>query len=113
MILDSNYRTVTSIQTGGRASAVDMHEFQLVDDGETALVSAYRTVPYDLTGYNVTNGLGWIQEGVFQAIKVETGEVMYEWYSTQHVDPSESFVGAGASDISGDGLTARGAWDYL
>lgn len=111
--MNANYRTVATVQTGGNVSPVDMHEFQLINDGETAIVSAYSTIPYDLTGYNVTNGLGWLQEGVFQEIRVETGEVLYEWFSTNHVDPSESFVGVGASDISGDGLSGQTAWDYL
>lgn len=113
VILNANYRTVATIQTGGNVSPVDMHEFQLINDGKSAIVSAYQTIPYDLTGYNVTNGLGWLQEGVFQEIDVETGEVMYEWFSTNHVDPSASFVGVGASDISGDGLSGYTAWDYL
>lgn len=113
MIINANYRTVATVQTGGNVGAADMHEFQLIDDGETALLSAYHTIPYDLTGYNVTDGLGWLQEGVFQEIHVETGEVLYEWFSTNHVDPSEGFVAAGDSDVSGDGRTSHTPWDYL
>ena len=112
--MDSNYRTIASIQTGGNVSPVDMHEFQLLDtENPTALVSAYHTIPYDMSDYNVTNGLGWLQEGVFQEILVETGEVLFEWFSTNHVDPREGAVLPGESDIVGDGTSPSSPWDYL
>lgn len=91
-----------------------MHEFQLFGpQGDTAVVTAYQTIPYDLSGYNISSGLGWLQEGVFQEIRVATGEVLFEWFSTNHVDPREGAVEPGDSDISGDGRSGRTAWDYL
>lgn len=113
VIVDSNYRTIATVQTAGNVHPVDMHEFQLLNDGESALVVTYQTIPYDLTAYGVTSGLGWLQEAVFQEILVGTGEVLYEWYSSMHVDPSEGIVLPGESDIVGDGAGPHSAWDYL
>jgi len=113
VIIDSNYRTVATVQTGGNVHPVDMHEFQLLNDGESALVMTYHTIPYDLTYWNVSSGLGWLQEGVFQEILIETGEVLFEWFSSNHVDPTAGLVLPDTSDISGDGLGPHTAWDYF
>ncbi|CAD0113023.1 unnamed protein product [Aureobasidium uvarum] len=56
VIVDQNYEVVATAQTGGNAEPVDMHEFQLLNDGETAILSAYQIVPFDLSYFNITTG---------------------------------------------------------
>lgn len=113
LILDSNYRVIDSVQTGGVAQPADMHEFQLLNNGTTALVNFYQSIPYDLSGYGISNGLGWLLECGFQEINVTSGEVLFEWWSTNHVDPSASDVKVGSESLAGDGLTASTGWDYF
>lgn len=116
IIIDNNYKVINTVQTGGNARPVDQHEFQLISGGEghdTAIVTSYQTIPFDLSKFNVTNGQGWLSQGAFQEIDVETGEVLFEWYSTNHVDPSATQIQIGASPVDGDGLTPHTAFDYL
>lgn len=125
IIVDSDYRVVKTVQIGGDMMPVDLHEFQLVDGGNSALLLSYVAIPYDLSNIqtplaetingtsNVTidDGLGWLMLSNFQEIDVDTGAVNFEWYSNDHVHPSEADVGPGM--YSGDGLSPRSPWDYL
>lgn len=104
---------VATAQTGGNVEPADMHEFQLLNDGETAILSAYQIVPYDLSYFNITTGLGWLSEGVFQEVNVTTGDVLFEWFSSNHVDPSESQITPNSSDTGGDGFGPQTAFDYF
>ncbi|KAG9557368.1 hypothetical protein KCU61_g2698, partial [Aureobasidium melanogenum] len=113
MIVDQNYKVVATAQTGGNVEPVDMHEFQLLNNGETAIVSSYQIVPYDLSYFNITTGLGWLSEGVFQEVNVTTGEVLFEWFSTNHVDPSASQITPNSTDTGGDGFGPQTAFDYF
>lgn len=106
-ILDNSYRTLTSIYSGNGKASIDMHELNIVEGGETALVSIYQPVPYDLSAYNVS-GLGWVNSGTFQEVNITSGEVLFEWSSIDHVDLSESF-----KDIGSMGSKASYSYDYL
>ena len=116
IIVDTNYKVVASVQTGNSLTPADQHEFQLTPDGETALLTSYQTIPFDLSAPqygNVTNQQGWLQQGVFQEVNVTTGEVLFEWFSSNHVDIRDSRVAPKSSDVSGDGYTPHSAWDYF
>jgi hypothetical protein len=113
VIVDQNYKVVATAQTGGNVEPVDMHEFQLLNDGETAILSSYQIIPFDLSYFNITTGLGWLSEGVFQEVNVTTGEVLFEWFSTNHVDPSESQITPNSTDTGGDGFGPLTAFDYF
>ena len=80
---------------------VDQHEFQLMDDGKTAIVSFYQTVPHDMSYFNFTGGLPYVMQSGFQEIDVASGDVLFEWYSLNHVDISESHILPNSSDVSG------------
>ncbi|KAK4889743.1 hypothetical protein LTR27_011455 [Elasticomyces elasticus] len=114
LVINSNYRIVAQIQTGRDARPSDQHEFQLIDgQSPSSILTSYRTVPFDLSAFNVTTGQGWLQEGMFQEIDVASGEVLFEWYSTNHVDPSETQIKPNTTDVGGDGLTSHTAFDYF
>lgn len=113
IIVDSNYKVVATANTAGNVQPADMHEFQLLDDGETAIMSAYEVVPYDLSAFNITTGLGWISQGVFQEVNVTTGELLFEWFSANHVDPTESQITPNSTDTGGTGFTPETAFDYF
>jgi hypothetical protein len=45
IIVDSDYHIVASVQSGDSLTPVDMHEFWLTEDGETAMITAYSIIP--------------------------------------------------------------------
>lgn len=118
VIMDSNYRIVKTVESSGAGASSDMHEFKITpgSNGTTALMTVYQPRQYDLTTnarFNVQNGMGWIVEGVFQEVEIETGKVVFEWRSLDHVDPDKSWTLPGSTDTSGDGLHEQSPWDYF
>ena len=111
VIMNENYETVASVQTGnGRASA-DIHEFSILPGG-TALTTIFQPTQYDLTSYGVEQPVGWVTQGIFQEIDIDTGDVVFEWKSLDHTTPAESYNSIGLSS-AGDGITQGSGWDYL
>ncbi|EHY53910.1 hypothetical protein HRR83_004552 [Exophiala dermatitidis] len=113
VIMDKHYRVVKSVEPASYQASSDMHEFRLIDDGRSALMTQYLRSVYDLCPWNLCDGLGYIQQGAFQEIDVETGELLFEWQSLDHVDPNESYVGPGTTEISGSGQQPDSPWDYF
>ncbi|SMY19325.1 unnamed protein product [Zymoseptoria tritici ST99CH_1A5] len=118
VIMDQSYRVVKTVESTGAGASSDMHEFKLTpfSNGTTALMTVYQPRRYDLTAnprFNIRNGLGWIVEGVFQEVDIETGALIFEWRSLDHVDPSAAWTLPGTTDTSGDGLTQQTPWDYF
>lgn len=118
VIMDRNYRIVKTVESSGAGASSDMHEFKLspYSDGKTALMTVYQPRQYDLTTnprFNVERGMGWIVEGVFQEVEIDTGRVVFEWRSLDHVDPGLSWTMPGTTDTSGNGLHEQTPWDYF
>ncbi|OJJ35087.1 hypothetical protein ASPWEDRAFT_40230 [Aspergillus wentii DTO 134E9] len=113
IIMDNEYRIVRSVQAGGGMAAGDMHEFLLINDGKTALMTVYQQRQFDMSAWNIKSGVGWLMESIFQEVDVETNEVLFEWRSLDHVDPSDSYTLPDSTDTSGNGLEPRSPWDYF
>lgn len=84
--LDQNYETIKELRAGNHR-LTDKHEFTIVNE-ETALIQIYHPVPYDLSSYGGSSEQQWIVDARFQELDIETGKVLFEWSSLDHVDPS-------------------------
>jgi hypothetical protein len=115
IIVDANYRIVATVQTGRGMPPADQHEYRLAQGGETALMTSYHTMAFDLSyaPYNVNNQQGWLLEGAFQEVNITTGEVLFEWFSSNHVDIRDTRIEPHSFGQSGDGFTPHTAFDYL
>jgi len=102
VIADRHYRTIATVSAGSGLIA-DTHEFRLTNEG-TALITVYRTVPYDPSSVGGPSN-GKVTEGVVQEIDVATGRVLFEWHSLDHVGLDESHQPLPSA--SGQ------AWDYF
>lgn len=114
VIVDRHYRTIKSIEPSGSYQASsDQHEFRVIDDGKHALMTQYLRSVHDLCDFGLCNGLGYVQQGSFQEIDVETGDVLFEWRSLDHIALSESNVPPSSTEISGTGESPTSPWDYF
>jgi hypothetical protein len=102
VVVDDHYRQIATVRAGN-GLAGDIHEF-LITPQNTALITVYREIPYDLGPWGGARQ-GTVDEGVVQEIDIATGRVLFEWHSADHVDPSESY--APVPDDAG------AAWDYF
>jgi hypothetical protein len=103
-ILDLAYKVKKTVLFNHGVGSINMHEFNLVDDGQRALMMGASGVPYDLGSISLGAGSGIIDNPVFQDIDVETGDVLFEWKALEHILPSVSQVEPPYSDA---------AWDWL
>lgn len=111
--MDSNYNIVKTVTPGGGMASSDMHEFKLINNGERALMTVYQQRQFDMSIWNIKGGMGWLMESIFQEVHVETGKVLFEWRSLDHVDPTDTYTYPGHTDTSGTGLEPRSPWDYF
>ena len=102
VVLDGSYRELTRIVAANGLSG-DLHECTLTSRG-SALISAYNAIPYDLSPLGGPSD-GSLLEGVIQEIDVDTGKLLFEWHSTDHVPTDESYL----PYLS----TSGPAWDYF
>ena len=64
----------------------------------------------DLTSVGRTSD-GWVYDGLFQEIDIETGELLFEWRARDHYTVDDSFFRI--SDKSAAAPTASDAYDYF
>ncbi len=86
-IYNEDYQQIAAVNAGNGLST-DGHEF-LITPQDTALVLAYTTGTADLTSIGGPPNQTVIN-GVVQEIDIETGQVLFEWNSADHVPYSES-----------------------
>jgi outer membrane protein assembly factor BamB len=102
VILDGSYRQIASLRAGNGYNG-DHHEF-LISPQDTALITIYNSVPRDLTPVGGSrNDRVW--QGIVQELDIETGEVLFEWQSLEHVGIDETY-----SAVTQDG---RPGLDYF
>ncbi|OCT53951.1 Arylsulfotransferase [Cladophialophora carrionii] len=109
VMLNSSYEVAHRIYPHGKGYKGDSHEFQITPQG-TALITIYHKHKVDCTQL----GLGkscWIQDGLFQEIDIETGDLVFEWRATDHVSMLDVFSSPNRKD--GYGTSKKDAFDFF
>jgi hypothetical protein len=89
VIFDSSYREIARF-TAANGYNGDHHEF-LISPQDTALITIYNAVPRNLSSVGGSkNGLAI--QGIVQELDIQTGEVLFEWRSIDHVALEETYV---------------------
>jgi hypothetical protein len=86
VICDHSYREITRVRAGNGYQA-DHHEFLITPD-DTALITVYNGVKMDLTSLGGPAD-ATVFDGIVQEVDIETGKVLFEWHSLDHVELSE------------------------
>jgi hypothetical protein len=123
VIADASYREIARVKAVGPVGG-DLHDIELTDEG-TALIPVYEIVPADLTPIGAYAD-GEAVDSVIQEIDLETGELVWEWSSLEHVGLTESLAGIpqktrfpydyfhiNSIDVDADGnllVSARNTW---
>jgi len=89
VIFDASYRETGRVRAGNGYRG-DLHEF-LITPQDTALLTAYDAVPIDLSLIGGPRD-GAVWDGIAQEVDIETGEVLFEWHSLEHVGIDESYA---------------------
>ncbi|KAJ3497582.1 hypothetical protein NLG97_g1793 [Lecanicillium saksenae] len=110
-ILDDHYETVRELRAG-RHYISDKHEFIINDDGKSALIQIWQPVPRNLSAYGGSDDHVWIVDAIFQDLDIETGKVLFEWHSLDHISPKDAVLPL-LEGQAGNGLNSSVAWDYF
>ena len=90
LILDSSYEEVGRVRAAN-GYAGDHHEFLITPDN-TALITIYGEVEgFDLSSMGGSRE-GKVLDGIVQELDIESGELLFEWHSLEHVDLQESYA---------------------
>jgi len=89
VLRDATYETIATIQAGNGYPGIDQHECQLTPWG-TALVIVYNPIRWNLGEFGGEED-DVVLDGVVHEIEIETGRVVFEWHSLDHIDLAESF----------------------
>ena len=88
VIVDHTYREVARFGAGNGYYG-DHHEF-LISPQDTALILIYNPVAWDLSSIGgLKDDRVW--QGIVQELDIETGKVLFEWHSLDHVGIEESY----------------------
>ncbi|PGH26772.1 hypothetical protein AJ80_01536 [Polytolypa hystricis UAMH7299] len=108
--LDQHYETIRELRAGNH-KLMDKHEFHVINE-ETALIQVYQPVPRDLTPWGASPEQQWIVNAIIQELDIETGALLFEWSSLDHVSPDEAILPINPGQ-AGSGYNSSDAWDYF
>ena len=110
IVLDSTYTIQQRVHVKGGTGTMNMHEFSTVNDGKNALLIAFKNHLFDSRGAEglKPDFVGWVVDLGFLEIDIATQRVLFEWWASDHVNPTESTVHMPPMPGSGSR-----AWDYL
>src|SRR5215208_5051437 len=89
VIFDHSYREIARVRAGNGYRG-DLHEF-LITPEDTALLTAYVLTQTDLSPIGGPED-GAVWDGIAQEIDIETGRVLFEWHSLEHIGIEESYI---------------------
>ncbi|PYH89350.1 hypothetical protein BO71DRAFT_434883 [Aspergillus ellipticus CBS 707.79] len=103
-MLDSSYKEAYIVRGANRLHG-DIHEFHITLD-ETAVFTIYDIRQVDLRSAGGPKD-GWIWDGTFQEVDIETGELLFQWHASDHFSFTDVARGI---ENSGD---KEHPWDFF
>lgn len=89
-VLDEQYEPEFAVPVTNDLTAFNMHEFNVLDGGKTAVACAYRSEYMDLGDLGRPSEYGYVMTGGFVEMDTATGQVLFEWMSPGHIPIHES-----------------------
>ena len=108
MILDQNYEVFRKLPLRSDLGVFDIHEFNVLDNGHSALVTNYLSAEITLEAYNRPDETTWLEYGGFAEIDINSAEVLYHWNSFDEVPLAESVHYHPNARVEG-----HPGWDYV
>ncbi|PSK33576.1 hypothetical protein B9Z65_7463 [Elsinoe australis] len=107
-IYDKHYNLAWNLTAQGNLSTADVHDSYLTPRC-TAVMTVYQPVQHDLSRFNISNG--WLVDSFFQEIDLATGELLFQWQASHHIDMEEARDWSPAHTNSG--YNSSIGWDFF
>jgi hypothetical protein len=99
---------VTATDTDDRHTVLDVHDFNVIEDGKNSLWTMNKVERINKTAFGLpSDANSKIGNGGFREEVIATGDVVFEWDSLDHLSIYESYNGGEVTDKS------LPFWDYL
>ncbi|KAI9904399.1 hypothetical protein N3K66_000928 [Trichothecium roseum] len=108
VMLDESYDVYQTFRPVGEGLLGDLHEFRITEDG-TALLTVYDSKPADLSAIGGPEQ-GWLMDSMFQELDIETGELLFEWRASEHLELTDTIRYFAGAD---DGLSPDHGYDFF
>lgn len=108
MIMGSDYEIEHEVGVVNDLDAFNMHEFNILDGGKTAVACTYRSQIISLDDFDRPDEESWIVTGGFVELDIETSEILFEWDSYDQLSLDES-----VKFLESDGTLGEPGWDYV
>lgn len=107
-VLDGHYEPEKAVPVTNDLSSFNMHDFNVLDGGKTALACAYKSQYMNLGELGRPEEYSWVIAGGFVEMDTATGKVLNEWLSTGHIPIHESVKVHTSTPAS-----AKPGWDHI
>lgn len=108
VILGNDYEIQKQLLYPGAFGAFDIHEFHILDDGNTSLSVTYRSHKLPMGDFGRPKEQTSVLAGGFAEMDVHTGDVIYDWDSVDQIPLRETVHFGPGSPPSGPP-----GWDYV
>ncbi|KXG47615.1 uncharacterized protein PGRI_014850 [Penicillium griseofulvum] len=107
-IVNNHYEVEKEVQALNDVHDFNMHEFNIMDGGKTALACTYRSQLVSLADFGRPTEESWVTVGGFVEVDIETSKVLVQWDSIDNVALHESNV-----FHESDAPAGAPGWDYV
>ena len=108
VVLNSSYTVQQTVPVFQAPETFDMHEFNILHDGKSALIITRQTKYYSSPTDEDENFNGWVVYNHFRDVDLSSNEVKFHWTTENHIPLSESY------EEKPSGWGAPGVkWDYV
>lgn len=101
IVLSKSYQKVSEQTVSSELAGMNMHEFNLVNNGTAAIYIIFRAEMVNVTSVSASLTHGWITNMGFREIDVRTGDVLFEWWAHPKVSLEESNVAVNHNELTG------------
>ena len=108
VVVNNSYGVQQTVPVFQVPETFDMHEFNILPDGISALIITRDTKYYSSSTDMDKTHSGWVVYNHFREVDISSNAVKFHWSTEHHILPSESYE----EPPEGWGLPGV-SWDYL
>ncbi|CAG7920541.1 unnamed protein product [Penicillium olsonii] len=108
-LVSQHYEVEKEVQVINDLHDFNMHEFNILEGGKTALACTYRNARVNLADFGRPTEESWVTVGGFVELDVATSEVLVQWDSLDKIALHESNMFHASDGVA----TGEPGWDYV
>jgi hypothetical protein len=108
VMMNKHYHVETEVKAINDLHDFNMHEFNILPGGKTALACIYRELEVSMEDFGRPAEKSWVTSGGFVEMDMETSQVLVQWESFDHIPLHESNM-----FHAWDQPMGRPGWDYV